>query len=119
MFGHFGNETIADTGNGQDITLTFMAVAENLAQKKDVLAEISLFHKAVWPDGVQEFRLFNNPAAVVDQEEQHFKGFRREGQRLQPMREHALVAVQLEGTEIAEALCLLRHTVILRTLRRP
>src|SRR5271169_584168 len=114
---HFGDKAISDAGNGEDIALTFLAVAEGFAQKKDVLAEVSLFHETVGPNGLHKFRLFDNPAAVVDQEEQYFKGFRREGQKLRAVHERAFLAVQPKRAKLAEALCLLRHTVIQRTLR--
>src|SRR5580704_490549 len=114
---HFGDKAIADARNGEDIALTVLALAEGLAQKKDILAEVSLFHEAVGPNGLHKFRLFDNPAAVVHQEEQYFKGFRRKGQKLRALHERAFLAVQPKRAKLAEALCLLRHTVIQRTLR--
>jgi hypothetical protein len=60
------SKTIADAGDGEDKTLTLLAIAKGLPQKKDVLTEVSLLDKGVRPDGVQEFGLFDDATGVLD-----------------------------------------------------
>jgi hypothetical protein len=118
LFGHFWNESIAHAWHSEDITLSVLAIAKGLAQKKDVLAQVALFHEAVWPDGLHEFRLLDDSVAVVNQEQENFEGLRREGERLSAMQEQAFLPVHPERAKIAEAFSLLHHAAILRTLRR-
>jgi hypothetical protein len=118
LFGYFGDKSIADSRHRNDISLSVLAIAESLAQKEYVLAQVALFHEAVWPDGLHEFRLLDDSVAVVNQEQENFEGLRREGERLSAMQEQAFLPVHPERAKIAEAFSLRHHAAILRTLRR-
>jgi hypothetical protein len=118
LFGYFRDKSIANSRHRKDAALSVLAIAESLAQKEDVLAQVVLFDEAAWPDGLHEFRLPDDTVAVVNQEQENFEGLRREGERLSAMQEQAFLPVHPERAKIAEAFSLLHHAAILRTLRR-
>lgn len=57
-------------------------VSERLAQHKDVLAQIRLLHKGVRPHAFHQFILAHSLAAVTNKDQQGFKDFRSDSDRL-------------------------------------
>src|SRR5437773_10376211 len=74
-------------------------VAEHLPQLVNVKAQVRFLDKSVGPEAIHQRFLLNNPAAVLNQNQQHVKDLRCELERLAPAQQDFLVGVDREISE--------------------
>src|SRR6185503_1317327 len=74
---NFGDKAVAATRNRLDITRSAWVFAQRLPERKDMMREVCLFHKAVGPERLHQFFLANHVTAVGHKLDQKIEGFGR------------------------------------------
>ncbi len=115
------DETIAASRKRRDVADAVLAVAQRLAQARDVEAQAAFLHRHVGPDPGQQLPLADDLVGAGDERNQNIERARAEFHRRAVPREPSLTRDQAEGTErydVSRLRCRPRHGVFV-VRRRP
>src|SRR6185369_7909944 len=80
---------------------------ECLAQERDVLSQISLFDKGVWPDSLHQIVLRDDLSAMLNEGNENIENLRRERNKLTFAQQEAFRNIKAEATELVTLIALL------------
>src|SRR5215471_281693 len=101
--GDFGDETIADPGNGFNIAGSGGFLTESLAQGGNVAVEIVFLDGGFRPDGGEKLVFGNERAVALDQNAQGFKRLASERNMTFSADQPVLFDLQPEGAELIDS----------------
>ena len=102
-------EAVAPARHGLDVAAAVAAVAQRLAQQRDVLREVVLFDEGVGPEPADDLVLLDDVPAALDEEEEGVEGLGRERDGLAGAEQAALRHLQTKRAEFVKKPGLLAH----------
>ncbi len=85
--------------NGLDVCVSVVTVTQSLSQHRDVMIQVALFHKRVWPELLDQIVFLQYAPAVLHQHDQRVESLRRERNGLAIAQQLALGRYEPERIE--------------------